>query len=32
LDYEEGLFLGFGPRAGQALDALVRDLYPELDG
>lgn len=32
LDYDEAFFLGFGPRAGQALDELVRDLYPELNG
>lgn len=30
--YEEGLFLGFGPPVGQALEGLVGDLHPELDG
>ena len=32
LVYEDGFFLNFGPRAGQALRMLVLDLYPELEG
>lgn len=29
-DYDEALFLGMGPRVGQALHQLVMDLHPEL--
>lgn len=32
LVYDDGLFLNFGPRTGQALRQLVTDLYPELEG
>ncbi len=30
LAYEEAYFFNLGPRAGQALDELVRDLYPDI--
>lgn len=30
LVYDDALFLGFGPRTGEALKALVQDLHPEL--
>ncbi|MGI9649392.1 MAG: heme/hemin ABC transporter substrate-binding protein [Acidimicrobiia bacterium] len=30
LVYDDALFLGFGPRTGEALMALVLDLHPEL--
>lgn len=30
LVYEEGYFFGLGPRTGQALEELIRDLYPDL--
>jgi len=29
--YEDQYLLGFGPRTGQALDELIRDLHPELE-
>ena len=32
LDYDEAYFFNLGPRAGQALDEFVRDLYPEIGG
>jgi len=32
LVYDDALFLGFGPRTGQALRQLVLDLHPELAG
>lgn len=32
LDYDEAFFFNLGPRAGQALDQFVRDLYPDLAG
>ena len=32
LVYDDGLFLNFGPRTGQALRQLILDLYPELAG
>ncbi len=32
LVYEDGFFLNFGPRTGEALRTLVLDLYPELEG
>jgi iron complex transport system substrate-binding protein len=32
LVYDDGLFLNFGPRTGEALRTLVLDLYPELVG
>lgn len=32
LVYDDGLFLNFGPRTGQALRQLILDLYPELGG
>jgi len=32
LVYDDALFLGFGPRTGEALKALVLDLHPELAG
>ena len=31
LVYDDGLFLNFGPRTGQALTLLILDLYPELE-
>jgi iron complex transport system substrate-binding protein len=31
LVYEDGFFLNFGPRTGEALRTLVLDLYPELE-
>ena len=31
LTYDEALFLGMGPRVGQALRQLVLDLHPEID-
>ncbi len=30
LIYDDALFLGFGPRTGEALRALILDLHPEL--
>ena len=30
LIYDDGLFLNFGPRTGEALRQLILDLYPEL--
>ncbi|MBT8202919.1 MAG: hemin ABC transporter substrate-binding protein, partial [Acidimicrobiia bacterium] len=30
LVYDDALFLGFGPRTGEALKAFVLDLHPEL--
>ncbi|MDH3606523.1 MAG: ABC transporter substrate-binding protein [Acidimicrobiia bacterium] len=32
LVYDDALFLGFGPRTGEALRTLVLDLHPELAG
>jgi iron complex transport system substrate-binding protein len=32
LAYDEAYFFNLGPRAGQALDEFVRDLYPGIDG
>jgi iron complex transport system substrate-binding protein len=32
LAYDEAYFFNLGPRAGQALDEFVRDLYPDIDG
>jgi iron complex transport system substrate-binding protein len=32
LAYDEAFFFNLGPRAGQALEVFVRDLYPELAG
>jgi iron complex transport system substrate-binding protein len=32
LIYDDGLFLNFGPRTGEALKQLILDLYPELAG
>lgn len=32
LVYDDGLFLNFGPRTGEALTQLILDLYPELGG
>ncbi|MDX1385205.1 MAG: ABC transporter substrate-binding protein, partial [Thermoanaerobaculia bacterium] len=32
LVYDDGLFLNFGPRVGEALRMLITDLYPELAG
>jgi iron complex transport system substrate-binding protein len=32
LDYDEAYFFNLGPRAGQALDEFVRDLYPDIGG
>lgn len=32
LTYDEALFLGMGPRVGEALRQLVLDLHPEIDG
>jgi heme transport system substrate-binding protein len=32
LSYDEAYFFNLGPRAGQALDEFVRDLYPDIDG
>lgn len=32
LVYDDALFLGFGPRTGEALKAFVLDLHPELAG
>lgn len=32
LTYDEALFLGMGPRVGEALRELVLDLHPEIDG
>jgi len=32
LAYEEGYFLGFGPRVGSALAEFAKDLHPELAG
>jgi iron complex transport system substrate-binding protein len=32
LVYDDGLFLNFGPRTGEALRQLILDLYPELAG
>jgi iron complex transport system substrate-binding protein len=32
LVYDDGLFLNFGPRTGEALRRLILDLYPELGG
>lgn len=32
LVYDEAFFFNLGPRAGQALDQFVRDLYPDLAG
>ncbi|GMQ86750.1 MAG: hypothetical protein BMS9Abin07_2344 [Acidimicrobiia bacterium] len=32
LAYEEAYFFNLGPRAGQALDEFVHDLYPDIGG
>jgi iron complex transport system substrate-binding protein len=32
LAYDEAYFFNLGPRAGQALDEFVRDLYPGIGG
>jgi iron complex transport system substrate-binding protein len=32
LVYDDGFFLNFGPRTGEALARLAADLYPELGG
>lgn len=32
LVYNDGFFLNFGPRTGEALKRLILDLYPELEG
>ena len=32
LAYDEAYFFNLGPRAGQALDEFVRDLYPDIAG
>jgi iron complex transport system substrate-binding protein len=32
LSYDEAYFFNLGPRAGQALNEFVLDLYPDLDG
>lgn len=32
LTYDEALFLGMGPRVGEALRQLVIDLHPEIEG
>jgi iron complex transport system substrate-binding protein len=32
LAYDEAYFFNLGPRAGQALDEFVRDLYPDIGG
>jgi iron complex transport system substrate-binding protein len=30
LTYDEAFFFNLGPRAGQALDQFISDLYPDL--